>query len=857
MMPFHHRRTTRYLDILMLSTLGFCFPIQATSLRQFCIIRRDQHLWKTSNVYPTTYSDDLLDFTVPNLLPTYGLRTHGTANRIIPRYKHRPIWLTSTTGDTNEESPSGSSYSNVIPSSKPLSTIEFGPCNETLAGSRPQATKSTRVRIFSKESTKKRKQTLLEHSPKVISHQGGFNVILTHATADFDSLASAVGLAKLWSHGHENAVPSSLKHKKEFDSASHVPTFVVLPRGAHPGVQRFLALHKHLFPIRSLKSLPDDLTKLNRLALVDAQRRDRIGPAVTLLDHANRITVVDHHVDQDSDIVATDYVVDKVGSVSTLIVERLIDAGISLTEAEATLMALGIHADTGSLCFDSTTVRDAHALAWCLEEGASQIAIAEHAQASLSQEQQGVLTQALINTNTTVAHGVSIATVVLTADGFIQGLASVTQDAMELSSSDVFLLGLVYETKSGSSRRRKKKLSKNEKDQHNAELLTSRLLAMSDMENGFTRDNESWHESVISDDRDDDSDTGVNSQSAEAFRRTRLKAAFDRIDITRSGFLGERDVTLAMSSSGIVLSDPSKISDLIRAVDSDGDGKIDFEEFVDFAIRAELKQSDDSSRNEGKSCNMVIIGRVKAGVSVKAVKLNKLLEKFGGGGHPKAASATVRLDREFEAEGIMHGIVDELIKTYLQSQPTVADFMTSPVLTVKQQMNEKQVEDIFSRYGVRALPVVDDNNNVIGLVSYQLVEAAKQRRLNKERKRIRQEDEAMANGKTSPKPEMKATAEKKQGTSVKGWMLQHVQTVEASRTMAEVEAILMENDVGSLPVVADGTKQLVGMVTRTDILRQHRYYDSLPYHNKGFADSIAARKPIIELRKRLKQFDLD
>jgi CBS domain-containing protein len=183
--------------------------------------------------------------------------------------------------------------------------------------------------------------------------------------------------------------------------------------------------------------------------------------------------------------------------------------------------------------------------------------------------------------------------------------------------------------------------------------------------------------------------------------------------------------------------------------------------------------------------------------------------------------------------------------------------MTSPVLSVNQHMNEKQVEDIFSRYGVRALPVVDDSNNVVGIVNYQLVEAAKQRRLNKEQKRMRQEEEAMAKGKMLPEPDAKVTAERKRGTAVKAWMLQHVQTVEASLTMSEVEAILMESDVGSLPVVVDGTKQLVGMVTRTDVLRQHRYYDSLPYHNRGFADSIAARKQIIELRKKLKMFDLE
>ena len=270
-----------------------------------------------------------------------------------------------------------------------------------------------------------------EHTPKVSSMKGGFNVVLTHCTADFDSLASAVGLAKLWSSPHGNIVASTplapangevvstaptKDQQKKFDDydSRAIPTYVVLPRGAHPAVQRFLALHKHLFPIRSLKSLPTDLTGLNRLGLVDAQRRDRVGPAEPLIAQANRVIIVDHHIDSESDIPeATDYVVDSVGSVSTMVVERLMAADIEITEAEATLLALGIHADTGSLCFDSTTPRDAKALAWVMEQRASQAAIAEHAQSSLSDEQQGVLTQALLNTNSSVVYGVTVSTVLL------------------------------------------------------------------------------------------------------------------------------------------------------------------------------------------------------------------------------------------------------------------------------------------------------------------------------------------------------------------------------------------------------------------------------------------------------------
>jgi tRNA nucleotidyltransferase (CCA-adding enzyme) len=713
---------------------------------------------------------------------------------------------------------------------------------DTINGATPVSsakdTRSTNPKVVFKKNAP---LPIIEQSAKVVPTTG-FNVVLTHSTADFDSLASAVGLAKLWSKQHSpssSTVPPLLTLEKSFDSASHVPTFVVLPRGAHPGVQKFLALHKHLFPIRSLKSLPSDLSGLNRLALVDAQRRERLGPAEKLLQFAKRVTVVDHHVDQDSDIQATDYVVDKVGSVSTLIVELLIKANMDLTQAEATLLALGIHADTGSLCFDSTTPRDALALAWCLEQGASQVAIAEHAQSSLSAEQQGVLTQALMNANTTLIHGVTLSTVLLTADGFINGLAAVTQDALELSSSDIFLLTVVYETKSAA---KKKKLEDQGKPNSRIEarlLEKGKVESLSSIADTTVMYAEAW------------------KGGEEAMRRKRLMAAFNRKDVDGSGSLDMGEISAALAASGVITT-PETVASLFATIDTDGDGKIDFEEFVTFATNAEKRQAEIKLEEGKRPVTMIVIGRVRAGVNLKSVKLNKILEPFGGGGHPKAASAAIRLNDESEAEDALQGIVDELITTSLQQQSTVGDFMTSPVLSVQPHMTEKQVEDLFVRYDVRALPVVDEDNDVIGLVTYKEVAAARQRLFNKEQKRLRQETAALEKGEAISPADEKLRQERGNGTTVKGWMLQHVQTIEASKTMAEVEAILLDKDIGCLPVVADGTKQLIGLVTRTDLLRQHHYYSSLHYHNKGFANLIAARNPmLIELRKRLKRFDVD
>lgn len=351
----------------------------------------------------------------------------------------------------------------------------------------------------------------------------------------------------------------------------------------------------------------------------------------------------------------------------------------------------------------------------------------------------------------------------------------------------------------------------------------------------------------------------INSDSWKggevAFQRQRLAATFAFYDADRSGFLEKNEIYQALTSAGFVISQDN-FDSLIAAIDTNGDGKIDFEEFVYFYTDMEEQRKWETMRAEiegklpGVPSTMTIIGRVKAGVNVRNVNLNKLFQKFNGGGHPKAASATAKLEDESEAKTVLQGLVDELIDECLEQQLTVGDFMQSPVLSARPTMTEKQVEDLFIRYDVRALPVVDDDNEVIGLVSYKEVAAAKMRLINKQEKRMRQIEKAAAQGK--PLPEARPLE-----SALKGWMKQHVQTVQASLTMAEVEQILLETDVGCIPVVADGTKSLIGMVTRTDLLRQHRYYSSLHYHNKGFSDSIAARKPIIELRKKLKKFDVE
>ncbi len=115
-------------------------------------------------------------------------------------------------------------------------------------------------------------------------------------------------------------------------------------------------------------------------------------------------------------------------------------------------------------------------------------------------------------------------------------------------------------------------------------------------------------------------------------------------------------------------------------MDTNGDGQIDFDEFVAFSELAEEIKTEQEKLTGKKATTMIVIGRVKAGVNMKDVNLNELFQQHGGGGHAKAASCTIKMDDEADAGETLQRLVDELIDTSLTHQQTVGDFMTSPVL---------------------------------------------------------------------------------------------------------------------------------------------------------------------------------
>ncbi len=219
---------------------------------------------------------------------------------------------------------------------------------------------------------------------------------------------------------------------------------IVLTGGCHPAVRDFLALHRDEYALIERRSV--NPKQIRTLVVVDTQRRDRLGAAAEWLDlpDIEKIIVYDHHLNISSDIPATQTHVAHVGATTSLIVEQLQAKQVNLTSFEATVMALGIHVDTGSLTFEQATARDALALAWLMQQGASVRAIADYTDPGLSPQLQELLTEALDKLQSQSLRGYTVARVLLNTAGYVSGLSGLASRLIELTESDALLLAARY-----------------------------------------------------------------------------------------------------------------------------------------------------------------------------------------------------------------------------------------------------------------------------------------------------------------------------------------------------------------------------------------------------------------------------
>ncbi len=164
-----------------------------------------------------------------------------------------------------------------------------------------------------------------------------------------------------------------------------------------------------------------------------------------------------------------------------------------------------------------------------------------------------------------------------------------------------------------------------------------------------------------------------------------------------------------------------------------------------------------------------------------AVPVGQIATAFEGGGHDRAAAAMIQ-DRDIDE--IRERLL-QLLDEYIQPLVTVREIMSQgAVRTVKPGTTVADAARQMRRYGHEGYPVVDDGQ-VLGILTRREVDRALHHGL----------DEA----------------------PVETYMHKGAVSIPPNASVEELQRVMMEHDVGQIPVVENG--DMIGIVTRTDLLK--------------------------------------
>ena len=171
-----------------------------------------------------------------------------------------------------------------------------------------------------------------------------------------------------------------------------------------------------------------------------------------------------------------------------------------------------------------------------------------------------------------------------------------------------------------------------------------------------------------------------------------------------------------------------------------------------------------------------VVGRSR----IDHLDLNKVLEPLGGKGHKRAASAAIR---EKTVEEVRDTLVGSLYRE-ISPVKTASEIMSLPVRTISPDTSVDRAREMMLRYGHSGFPVME-GTRLLGIISRRDLEKASHHGLGH--------------------------------APVKGYMNKRPLTVPHNETVRNIQALMIEHNVGRLPVM-DGDA-IIGIVTRTDVLR--------------------------------------
>jgi CBS domain-containing protein len=143
---------------------------------------------------------------------------------------------------------------------------------------------------------------------------------------------------------------------------------------------------------------------------------------------------------------------------------------------------------------------------------------------------------------------------------------------------------------------------------------------------------------------------------------------------------------------------------------------------------------------------------------------------------------------------------------------TAKDIMTKTVITVKKDTSISELSDLFVSYNVSGLPVVDDDEKVIGIVTQSdLIEQSKNLHIPTV---ITLFDAVLF---LESEKKFESDIKKLAGNKVEDIYSADAITVSVDTELSEVATIMAEKDIHTLPVLDEG--KLVGVIGKLDLIR--------------------------------------
>ena len=239
-------------------------------------------------------------------------------------------------------------------------------------------------------------------------------VVATHTNTDFDAFAATLAARRLY--------PGAI---------------VCLAGSLNRNVREFYRLHADELDF-VVEASRLELDAIRRLIVVETVHASRLGELEPVaLDPTVDKVVFDHHGDEKPDWAGPEsVVVSEDGALTTTLVGVLAERELSVTPLEATVFALGIHEDTGSLTHATTTQRDAEALGWCLRHGAEQELLARFLHTPLGEVERELLATLLESLEAHQAAGVEVLVAAASAPEYVEGISNLAHKLVDLTDCE-------------------------------------------------------------------------------------------------------------------------------------------------------------------------------------------------------------------------------------------------------------------------------------------------------------------------------------------------------------------------------------------------------------------------------------